>query len=184
MKKSLSLFLAVLMLAASVPLAGAAPGGDSGLNLSCASAVLMEKETGAFLLEENSHEKLEPASVTKVMTLLLVMEAVDAGQLGLDDPVTVSAYAAGMGGSQVYLEEGEQMPVSEMIKCVTVVSGNDCAVALAERVAGSEGAFVARMNQRAQELGMEDTTFLNCTRPRQCPESRPPSGRPRPECGK
>ena len=163
MKKSLSLFLAVLMLAASVPLAGAAPGGDSGLNLSCASAVLMEKETGAFLLEENSHEKLEPASVTKVMTLLLVMEAVDAGQLGLDDPVTVSAYAAGMGGSQVYLEEGEQMPVSEMIKCVTVVSGNDCAVALAEHLAGSETAFVGRMNQRAQELGMADTTFLNCT---------------------
>ena len=97
------------------------------------------------------------------MTLLLVMEAVDSGQLGLNDPVTVSSYAAGMGGSQVYLEEGEQMPVSEMIKCVTVVSGNDCAVALAERVAGSEGAFVARMNQRAQELGMEDTTFLNCT---------------------
>ena len=163
MKKSLSLFLAVLMLAASVPLAGAAPGGDSGLNLSCASAVLMEKETGAFLLEENSHEKLEPASVTKVMTLLLVMEAVDAGQLGLDDPVTVSAYAAGMGGSQVYLEEGEQMPVSEMIKCVTVVSGNDCAVALAEHLAGSETAFVGRMNQRAQELGMADTAFLNCT---------------------
>ena len=123
----------------------------------------MEKETGAFLLEENSHEKLEPASVTKIMTLLLVMEAVDSGQLSLEDLVTVSAYAAGMGGSQVYLKEGEQMPVSEMIKCVTVVSGNDCAVALAEHLAGSEGAFVTRMNQRAQELGMADTAFLNCT---------------------
>ena len=87
----------------------------------------------------------------------------DSGQLSKDDPVTVSAYAAGMGGSQVYLEEGEQMPVSEMIKCVTVVSGNDCAVALAEHLAGSEGAFVTRMNQRAQELGMADTNFLNCT---------------------
>ena len=163
MKKSLSLFLAVLMLAASVPLAGAAPGGDSGLNLSCASAVLMEKETGTILLEGNAHEKLEPASVTKIMTLLLVMEAVDAGRIGLDDMVTVSAYAAGMGGSQVYLEEGEQMSVSEMIKCVTVVSGNDCSVALAEHLAGSEGAFVAQMNQRARELGMADTTFLNCT---------------------
>ena len=162
MKKSLSFLLALLTLTAAVPLAGAAPA-DSGLSLSCASCVLMEKETGAILLEDNAHEKLEPASVTKIMTLLLVMEAVDSGQLGLDDPVTVSSYAAGMGGSQVYLEEGEQMPVSEMIKCVTVVSGNDCAVALAERVAGSEGAFVARMNQRAQELGMEDTTFLNCT---------------------
>ncbi|MCI9294686.1 MAG: D-alanyl-D-alanine carboxypeptidase [Lawsonibacter sp.] len=162
MKKSLSFLLALLTLTAAVPLAGAVPA-DSGLSLSCASCVLMEKETGAVLLEDNAHEKLEPASVTKIMTLLLVMEAVDSGQLGLDDPVTVSSYAAGMGGSQVYLEEGEQMPVSEMIKCVTVVSGNDCAVALAERVAGSEGAFVARMNQRAQELGMEDTTFLNCT---------------------
>ena len=163
MKKSLSLLLSVLMLSAAVPQAGAAPAAEAGLNLSCTSAVLMEKETGAFLLEENAHEKLEPASVTKIMTLLLVMEAVDSGQLSKDDPVTVSAYAAGMGGSQVYLEEGEQMSVSEMLKCVTVVSGNDCAVALAERLAGSEGAFVAQMNQRAQELGMADTTFLNCT---------------------
>ena len=162
MKKSITLLLSVLMLAASIPLAGAAPA-DSGLSLSCASCLLMEKETGTILLEDNSHEKLEPASVTKIMTLLLVMEAVDSGQISMDDPVTVSAYAAGMGGSQVYLEEGEQMPVSEMIKCVTVVSGNDCAVALAEHLAGSEGAFVARMNQRAQELGMADTTFLNCT---------------------
>ncbi len=162
MKKYVSLLLAALVLTAGLPPAKAAPS-DSGLSLSCASCVLMEKETGAFLLEENSHEKLEPASVTKIMTLLLVMEAVDSGQLSKNAPVTVSAYAAGMGGSQVYLEEGEQMPVSEMIKCVTVVSGNDCAVALAEHLAGSEGAFVARMNQRAQELGMTDTTFLNCT---------------------
>ena len=162
MKKYVSLLVAALVLTAGLPPAQAAPS-DSGLSLSCASCVLMEKETGAFLLEENSHEKLEPASVTKIMTLLLVMEAVDSGQLSKDAPVTVSAYAAGMGGSQVYLEEGEQMPVSEMIKCVTVVSGNDCAVALAEHLAGSEGAFVARMNQRAQELGMTDTTFLNCT---------------------
>ena len=162
MKKYVSLLLAALVLAAGLPSAGAAPA-DSGLTLSSASAVLMEKETGSFLLEENSHEKLEPASVTKIMTLLLVMEAVDAGRISKDDMVSVSAYAAGMGGSQVYLEEGEQMPVSEMLKCVTVVSGNDCAVALAEHLAGSEGAFVSRMNQRAQELGMADTTFLNCT---------------------
>ena len=162
MKKYVFLLLAPFMLAADLPSAEAALA-DSGLTLSCASCVLMEKETGAFLLEENSHEKLEPASVTKIMTLLLVMEAVDSGQLSLEDLVTVSAYAAGMGGSQVYLKEGEQMPVSEMIKCVTVVSGNDCAVALAEHLAGSEGAFVTRMNQRAQELGMADTAFLNCT---------------------
>ena len=127
MKKLTSLLLAALMLTAAVPLSGAAPA-DSGLNLSCASCLLMEKETGTVLLEENAHDKLEPASVTKIMTLLLVMEAVDSGRIRLDDPVTVSAYAAGMGGSQVYLEEGEQMPVSEMIKCVTVVSGNDCSV--------------------------------------------------------
>ena len=162
MKKYVSLLLAALALAAAVPPSGAALA-DSGLNLSCASCVLVEKETGTILLEENSHEKLEPASVTKIMTLLLVMEAVDSGRIALEDPVSVSAYAAGMGGSQVYLEEGEQMSVSEMLKCVTVVSGNDCAVALAERLAGSEGAFVAQMNQRAQELGMADTTFLNCT---------------------
>ena len=100
MKKSLTLLLSVLMLAACIPLAGAAPA-DSGLSLSCASCLLMEKETGTILLEDNSHEKLEPASVTKIMTLLLVMEAVDSGQISMDDPVTVSAYAAGMGGSQV-----------------------------------------------------------------------------------
>ena len=119
MKQYVSLLLAALILTVSLPTAGAA--AESGLSLSCASAVLMEKETGAFLLEENSHEKLEPASVTKIMTLLLVMEALDSGRVSRDDMVSVSAYAAGMGGSQVYLEEGERMPVSEMIKCVTVV---------------------------------------------------------------
>ena len=162
MKRLFSLLLAAAALTATLPSVSAA-GEDSGLSLSCASAVLMEKETGTLLYEQNAHDKLEPASVTKVMTLLLVMEAVDSGQVALDDLVTVSAYAAGMGGSQVYLEEGEQMTVDEMIKCVTVVSGNDCAVALAEHLAGSETAFVAQMNQRAQELGMQDTTFLNCT---------------------
>ena len=161
MKRLLSLVLALLLLTAAAPPARAE--GDSPLSLSCASAVLMEKETGTLLFEENAHEKLEPASVTKIMTLLLVMEAVDSGRLSLEDTVTVSGYAAGMGGSQVYLEEGEQMTVGEMIKCVTVVSGNDCAVALAEHLAGSETAFVTLMNQRARELGMEDTTFLNCT---------------------
>ena len=161
MKRFISLPLVLLLLVGAVPAAHAQ--GDSPLSLSCASAVLMEKETGALLFEQNAHEKLEPASVTKVMTLLLVMEAVDSGRITLEDTVTVSAYAAGMGGSQVYLEEGEQMSVGEMIKCVTVVSGNDCAVALAEHLAGSETAFVSLMNQRAQELGMADTTFLNCT---------------------
>lgn len=161
MKRLSVLLLAALMLATALPKASATT--DAPLSLSCQSAILMEKETGTILYDQNSHEELEPASVTKVMTLLLVMEAVDNHRISLDDTVTVSTYAAGMGGSQVYLKEGEQMPVSEMIKCVTVVSGNDCAVALAEHLAGSEAAFVSQMNQRAQELGMTDTTFLNCT---------------------
>ena len=161
MKRLSAFLLTAILLCACLPVASAQE--SSGLALSCASSILMEKETGTILYEQDAHAKLEPASVTKIMTLLLVMEAVDSGQIALEDTVTVSAYAAGMGGSQVYLKEGEQMTVSEMIKCVTVVSGNDCAVALAEHVAGSETAFVSRMNERAQELGMEDTNFLNCT---------------------
>ena len=162
MKRLSAVFLAVLALAAAVP-ASSAVGEDAGLSLSCASSVLMEKETGTVLYEQDVHAKLEPASVTKVMTLLLVMEAVDSGRLSPDEMVTVSTHAAGMGGSQVYLKEGEQLSASEMIKCVTVVSGNDCAVALAEHLAGSETAFVSQMNQRARELGMADTNFVNCT---------------------
>ena len=133
MKQISALCLAAALLAAAVPPASAAGEAAPGLTLSCASAVLMEKETGTLLYEQNTHEKLEPASVTKIMTLLLVMEAVDSGQIALDDTVAVSAYAAGMGGSQVYLKEGEQMTVSELIKCVTVVSGNDCAPACPPR---------------------------------------------------
>ena len=131
--------------------------------MAAGAAVLMEKETGQTLYEQNAHDKLEPASVTKVMTLLLIMEAIDGGLLSPDDSVQVSTRAASMGGSQVYLKEGETMTVRDLLKAVVVVSGNDAAVALAERVAGSEGAFVERMNQRAAELGMADTTFLNCT---------------------
>lgn len=127
------------------------------------AAILMEQETGEVLCQQNAHDKLEPASVTKIMTLLLVMEAIDGGQLSTGDTVTVSAHAASMGGSQVYLKEGEQMTVDDLLKAVAVVSGNDAAVALAEHIAGSEEAFVSRMNHRAAELGMEDTTFLNCT---------------------
>ena len=161
MKRLSALLLTATLLFPALP--AAAVGETAPLALSCASSLLMEKETGTILYQENPHEKLEPASVTKVMTLLLVMEAVDSGRLALDDLVTVSPYAAGMGGSQVYLKEGEQLTVSEMLKCVAVVSGNDCAVALAEHLAGSETAFVSQMNQRAAELGMADTTFHNCT---------------------
>ena len=133
------------------------------LEVSAPSALLMEKETGTVLFAKDEHAKLEPASVTKVMTLLLTMEAIDAGQLHYDDVVTASAHACSMGGSQIWLKENEQMTVSDMLKAVCVVSANDCAVALAETVAGSEEAFVERMNQRAAELGMADTHFCNAT---------------------
>ena len=141
----------------------AAPAFAAQLDVEAKAVVLMEKTTGELLYEENAHQPLEPASVTKTMTLLLIMEALDAGRIRREDPVTISSTAAGMGGSQVYLEEGEQMSAGELIKCITVVSGNDAAVAMAEHLAGSETAFVAQMNQRAQELGMADTTFINCT---------------------
>lgn len=134
----------------------------SGVQVAAKSAILVERETGTVLYKQAEHERLEPASVTKVMTMLLVSEAVDSGQISADDMVTCSAYAASMGGSQVYLKEGEQMSVHDLLKAVAVASGNDAAVALAEFVAGSEEAFVEKMNQRAKELGMEDTHFCNC----------------------
>lgn len=151
----------VCLLAALWP--GAARAVEGGPAVEAKAALLMERETGAVLWEENAHDRLEPASVTKIMTLLLTAEAVDAGTLALDDVVTASARAAGMGGSQVYLKEGEQMTVSDLLKAVAVASGNDGAVALAEHLAGSEEAFVDRMNRRAAELGMADTHFANCT---------------------
>ena len=125
------------------------------------SMILIEESTGRVLYEKNADEALPPASVTKIMTLLLVMEAVDAGKLQLDQMVTVSEEAASMGGSQVYLKVGEQLTVEEMIKCVVIASANDAALALAEAVAGSEAAFVDRMNERADELGMCNTHFEN-----------------------
>lgn len=127
------------------------------------SALLMEKETGTILFAKDEHAVLEPASVTKIMTLLLTMEAIDSGQLSYDTMVAASAHACSMGGSQIWLKENEQMSVSDMLKAVCVVSANDCAVALAEQIAGSEDAFVERMNARAQELGMNDTSFKNAT---------------------
>ena len=127
------------------------------------SAILMEKSTGRILYEQDARTRYEPASVTKIMTLLLVMEAIDSGRLGWDDLVTASPHAISMGGSQIWLKENEQLTVRDMVKAVAVVSANDCAVALAEHLAGSEAAFVERMNARALELGMENTTFKNCT---------------------
>ena len=158
MKRIFSLLLALLLLALLPPAARA-----EDLAVESRACLLMEKTTGQVLYAVNEHEQLEPASVTKIMTLLLVMEAIDAGTLGYDDTVTASAYACSMGGSQIWLKENEQMTVDEMLKAVCVVSANDCAVALAEQIAGSEEAFVERMNQRAKELGMNDTTFQNAT---------------------
>ncbi len=133
------------------------------LKISAPSAILIEKETGKVIFEKNADERLEPASVTKVMTLLLIVEAVESGKIMMDQMVTTSAHAASMGGSQVYLEEGEQMSVREMLKCIVVASANDCAVAMAELISGSESVFIAKMNARAQELGMTNTTFTNST---------------------
>ena len=124
------------------------------LTLDAPSALLMEKQTGTVLFAKDEHTPREPASVTKVMTLLLTMEAIDSGALSYDDTVTGSAHAASMGGSQIWLKEGEQMRVEDLIKAVCIVSGNDAAVVLAEHLAGSEDAFVERMNARAQELGI------------------------------
>lgn len=132
-------------------------------DLTCKAAVLMEASTGTVLYAKNPDEALPPASVTKVMTVLLVMEAIDAGKLALDTKITVSAYAASMGGSQVYLKEGETMRLEDLLKSVVIASANDAAVALAEAVAGSVDVFVARMNERARELGMEHTCFENVT---------------------
>ena len=152
-KRGIALLCAALLLT----------GSARAVEVSAPSALLMEKETGTVLFAKDEHKQLEPASVTKVMTLLLTMEAIDGGQLKYDDMVTASAHACSMGGSQIWLKEHEQLSVSDMLKAVCVVSANDCAVALAETVAGSEDAFVERMNQRAAELGMRDTTFKNAT---------------------
>ena len=127
------------------------------------SALLMDAATGTVLYENNAHEALAPASVTKVMTLLLIMEAIDSGRMGWEDTVTASEAAAAKGGSQVYLKVGETMTVSDMVKSIAVSSANDCACAMAEHLAGSEAAFVELMNKRAAELGMNDTHFVNCT---------------------
>ena len=127
------------------------------------SALLMDAATGTILSEANAHEALAPASVTKVMTLLLIMEAIDSGRIGWEDTVTASEAAAAKGGSQVYLKVGETMTVSDMVKSIAVSSANDCACAMAEHLAGSEAAFVELMNSRAAELGMTDTHFVNCT---------------------
>ena len=159
MKRLFLVCLAVLLAIGSLSLTAAA----DEMKLPAKGAVLMDAATGTVLYEQNAHEKLHPASVTKVMTMLLVMEALDQGKITLTDTVTASETAAAKGGSQIYLKVGEQMTVETLLKSVAVASANDAACALAEHLAGSEAAFVQKMNQRAKELKMEDTHFVNCT---------------------
>lgn len=159
MKRFCALLLCAVLLCMALPWQSRA----AEMDVNAKSALLMDAATGTVLFEKNAHEALAPASVTKIMTMLLIMEAIDSGSIGYDDMVTASESAAAKGGSQVYLKAGEQMAVSEMLKSIAVSSANDCACAMAEHLSGSEGAFVDRMNERARELGMEDTHFVNCT---------------------
>lgn len=156
-------FFALFLTAALLMSLFALPVFAEEVEIAAPSAILIDAATGTVLFEKNADERLAPASVTKVMTLLLVMEALDRGKIGWDDMVSASEHAASKGGSQIYLEPGEQLCMDEMLKSVVVSSANDCATALAEYVAGSESAFVEQMNARALELGMENTHFVNCT---------------------
>ena len=161
MKRLISFILAGIILSLPAYAIDTLNGDD--IKLSAPSAILMERDSGEIIYEKNADERMAPASVTKVMTMLLIVEAIDRGDITLNDTVTASARAASFGGSCVFLEEGEQMSVHEMLKCIAVVSANDCAVAMAEQLCGTEDAFVAKMNERAKALGMENTNFKNCT---------------------
>lgn len=163
-KRILCLLLSLIIALTAIPSVSAARVEDSAgvdLGLDCKSAILMEASTGSILYEQNADMPLPPASVTKIMTLLLIMEAIEDGRIKYSDTVRVSANASSMGGSQIYLEEGEELSVEDLLKSVVIASANDAAVALAEHVAGSEDVFVERMNKRAQELGMKNTSFEN-----------------------
>ena len=159
MKRAGLLLVVCCLLLTWLPLGAEA----AALEVAGKSAVLMDVATGTVLHEQNAHEPLAPASVTKVMTMLLIMEAIDSGKISWTDTVTASEAAAAKGGSQIYLKVGETMTVSDMVKSIAVSSANDCACAMAEHLCGSEGAFVEQMNKRAKELGMNDTNFVNCT---------------------
>ena len=164
--KILSVVLIFAMLCGSISavaseMSAGSIDANATLDLDCRSAILMDAATGTVLYEQNADEPLPPASVTKIMTLLIVMEAIEVGALKLDEQISASANAASMGGSQIFLEEGETMSVEDLLKSVVISSANDAAVALAEHVAGSEEAFVQKMNARAKELGMKNTRFEN-----------------------
>ena len=154
-KRFLSMIMVICILCNGIALANT-------LEMKSKAAVLMDANTGKILYESNSHEKRHPASVTKVMTILLIMEAIDSGKISLEDRVTCSENASQMGGSQIWLDTRETLSVHEMLKAICVVSANDCCVAMAEHIAGSEAEFVSMMNAKAKELGMNDTNFVNC----------------------
>ena len=170
MKKISFLFLTVLFLL-SVPVLGmhsdvradTVSASGAALNISAKSAVLIEGNTGEILYEKDKDKELVPASITKIMTLTLIFDAIDSGKISLDDEVSVSEYAASMGGSQVFLEPQETQTVNTMIKCISIASANDAAVAMAEKIAGSEQNFVKMMNEKAASLGMKHTQFKNCS---------------------
>ena len=160
MKKILfSLFILIMPI---IVYASDAVSNEVELASNAKSAILIEQSTGQILFEKNSHEKIPPASMTKMMSLLLIMESIDNGKIKLTDKVTVSKNASSMGGSQILLEEGEEMSVDDLLKGVSIASGNDAVVALAEYVGGSEDNFVKMMNNKASELGLTDTKFQNC----------------------
>ena len=157
----LSFVLAVIPVWAEESQEGSA--GGAGLSLECKSAILIEQGTGQVLYEMNADQTMPPASITKIMTLLLTFEAMEQGKFQYDTPLSCSEHAASMGGSQIWLEPGEQMTVDEILRATFISSANDAAVVLAEAVAGSEDAFVSMMNEKAKELGMENTHFANAT---------------------
>ncbi len=162
MIKKLSLTLVIAIVFTSIPLFCAEVNAVTEETVTAPSAILMESSSGKVLFEKNPHEQRPCASITKVMTMLLVCEAIDSGKLSLDDTITASAHAASMGGSDIWLEEGETMSANDMIKATVVASANDAAVALAEHLCGSEEVFVQKMNEKANQLGMKDTVFKNC----------------------
>ncbi|SHK05881.1 D-alanyl-D-alanine carboxypeptidase family protein [Tepidibacter formicigenes] len=157
MKRKLCLFLTLLLTLSQSVIVLA----NEDINLSSKSAILIDAKSGTILYEKNSHEKLPPASVTKIMTMLLIMEALDEGRIKLDDKVTISEKASSMGGSQLFLEPGEVKTVDQLLKGIAVASANDACVAMAEHIYGSDKAFVKKMNEKAKELGMKDTNFVN-----------------------
>ncbi len=163
-KKLTALILTVLILSSVLVLPSfAEESTEMKVEVRAKSAILMDMSTGKVIMAKNENERLFPASVTKIMSLLLIFEALDSGKIKLDDTVTVSKYASSMGGSEIWLEEGEQMTVEQMLKAICVASANDACVAMGEFIAGSNDAFVELMNKRATQLGMTNTTFVNCT---------------------